>query len=432
MALGGGLWTSQNKVLPGAYINFVSADRTGLNLSERGVCAIPMILDWGKDGEVFKVNSENVRKESFNVFGYDYSDEKMKPIREVFRRANTLYVYRLNSGEKATNDFATANHSGIRGNEIKIVITANVDEPSKFDVSTLVDTKTVDTQIVKEAKELAANDFVTFKTDATLKETAATPLAGGTNGDVTGDSHLKALKALETVAFNTLGCTSAEDDVKKLYAEHTKRMRDEVGAKFQTVIYKSPSDYIGVIDPTSKVIGADEQNIVYWLTGAEAGCNVNETLTNTKYDGEYMIDTSLDQDELKTAIKNGEFVFHKVGDEIHVLTDINSYVSFTKEMNEDFSINQVVRVLDQIGNDIASLFNTSYLGKMQNDKSGRVSLWNDVVKIFGKLQDIRAIENFDSGAVTVDAGEDKRSVIVNATCQPTCAMEKLYMTVTVE
>lgn len=432
MALGGGLWTSQNKVLPGAYINFVSADRTGLNLSERGVCAIPMILDWGKDGEVFKVNSEDVRKEAFNVFGYDYSDEKMKPIREVFRRANSLYVYRLNSGEKATNDFATALYSGTRGNEIKIVITANVDEPSKFDVSTLVDTKTVDTQTVKEAKELVVNDFVTFKTDATLKETAAAPLAGGTNGDVTGENHLKALKALETVAFNTLGCTSAEDDVKKLYAEHTKRMRDEVGAKFQTVIYKSPSDYIGVIDPTSKVIGADEQNIVYWLTGAEAGCNVNETLTNTKYDGEYMIDTSLDQDELKTAIKNGELVFHKVGDEIHVLTDINSYVSFTKEMNEDFSINQVVRVLDQIGNDIASLFNTTYLGKIQNDKSGRVSFWNDVVTIFGKLQDIRAIENFDSGAVTVDAGEDKRSVVVNATCQPTCAMEKLYMTVTVE
>lgn len=432
MALGGGLWTSQNKVLPGAYINFVSADRTGLNLSERGVCAIPMILDWGKDGDVFKVNSEDVRKEAFNVFGYDYSDEKMKPIREVFRRANTLYVYRLNSGEKATNDFATANYSGIRGNEIKIVITANVDEPSNFDVSTLVDTKTVDTQTVKEAKELVANDFVTFKTDATLKETAATPLVGGTNGDVTGDSHLKALKALETVAFNTLGCTSTEDDVKKLYAEHTKRMRDEVGAKFQTVIYKSPSDYIGVIDPTSKVIGADEQNIVYWLTGAEAGCNVNETLTNTKYDGEYMIDTSLDQDELKTAIKNGELVFHKVGDEIHVLTDINSYVSFTKEMNSDFQINQVVRVLDQIGNDIAALFNTTYLGKIQNDKSGRVSFWNDVVTLFGKLQDIRAIENFDSGAVTVDAGEDKRSVVVNATCQPTCAMEKLYMTVTVE
>ena len=338
----------------------------------------------------------------------------------------------MNSGEKSTNDFATANYSGIRGNEIKIVITANVDEPSKFDVSTLVGTKTIDTQTVKEAKELVSNDFVTFKTDATLKETAATPLAGGTNGDVTGDSHLKALKALETVAFNTLGCISTEDDVKKLYAEHTKRMRDEVGAKFQTVIYKSPSDYIGVIDPTSKVIGADEQNIVYWLTGAEAGCNVNETLTNTKYDGEYMIDTSLDQDELKTAIKNGELVFHKVGDEIHVLTDINSYVSFTKEMNEDFSINQVVRVLDQIGNDIASLFNTTYLGKIQNDKSGRVSLWNDVVTIFGKLQDIRAIENFDSGAVTVDAGEDKRSVVVNATCQPTCAMEKLYMTVTVE
>ena len=407
MALGGGTFTLQNKVLPGAYINFVSVEKASANISDRGYCAIPMALDWGKDKEVFKVNSDSVMNDAFKIFGYIYTDEKLKPIREIFKHATTLYVYRLNSGEKAANDFATANCSGIRGNDIKIVITKNVNDTSAFDVSTLVDTKTVDTQTVKSAKELVANDFVTFKSDAVLAETAATPLEGGTNGDVTADSHLEALKALETVSFNTLGCISNDKDVKSVYAEYTKRMRDQVGAKFQAVIYKSPSDYIGVIDATSIVTDADEQNIVYWLTGAEAGCNVNRTLTNMKYDGEYMIDTSLDQDGLKTAIKNGELVFHKVGDEIHVLTDINSYVSFTKEMNSDFSINQVVRVLDQIGNDIAALFNTTYLGKIQNDKAGRISFWNDLTTYFNKLQDIRAIENSSTEDVEVLPGEGR-------------------------
>ena len=71
MALGGGTWTSQDKVLPGSYINFVSADKAGITLSDRGVCAIPMELDWGKDGEVIKVNAEDVRNVSYRVFGHD-------------------------------------------------------------------------------------------------------------------------------------------------------------------------------------------------------------------------------------------------------------------------------------------------------------------------------------------------------------------------
>ena len=76
MALGGGTWTSQDKVLPGSYINFVSADKAGITLSDRGVCAIPMELDWGKDGEVIKVNAEDVRNVSYRVFGHDYTDEE--------------------------------------------------------------------------------------------------------------------------------------------------------------------------------------------------------------------------------------------------------------------------------------------------------------------------------------------------------------------
>ena len=47
MALGGGIWTSQNKILPGTYQNFVSAKVTGIGAGDRGVCAIPFTGDWG-------------------------------------------------------------------------------------------------------------------------------------------------------------------------------------------------------------------------------------------------------------------------------------------------------------------------------------------------------------------------------------------------
>ena len=81
--------------------------------------------------------------------------------------------------------------------------------------------------------------------------------------------------------------------------------------------------------------------------------------------------------------------------------------------------------------DIAKIFNTRYLGVVPNDKAGRASLWNDIVKHHQKLNDIRAIEDFDSSKLTVEQGDTKNSVVVYDEITPVNAMAKLYMTVTV-
>ena len=94
-------------------------------------------------------------------------------------------------------------------------------------------------------------------------------------------------------------------------------------------------------------------------------------------------------------------------------------------------MNQTVRVLDQIANDIASLFCTRYLGVIPNDAAGRLSLWNDIVKHHQELERARAIESFSPQGVQVQAGPTKRSVVVTDQITPVCAMEQLYMTVTV-
>ena len=88
-----------------------------------------------------------------------------------------------------------------------------------------------------------------------------------------------------------------------------------------------------------------------------------------------------------------------------------------------------MRVLDQVANDTAVLFNTKYLGEFPNDASGRVSLWNDLVDLDKKLEKIRAIQDFSSDDVTVEAGETKRAVLVAQTINPTVAMGQLYMAV---
>ena len=72
MALGGGNWLTQNKVLPGAYINFTSVSKASATLSDRGVAAIPLPLAWGPEGTVFEVTNGDLQKNSMDIFGYSY------------------------------------------------------------------------------------------------------------------------------------------------------------------------------------------------------------------------------------------------------------------------------------------------------------------------------------------------------------------------
>ncbi|HBF6777295.1 TPA: phage tail sheath family protein [Clostridioides difficile] len=435
MALGGGTFVTQNKILPGSYINFISAKRATSSLSDRGIVAMPLELDWGIDEEVFQVTNDDFEKYSTKFFGYDYTHEKLKGLRDLFKNIRLGYFYKLNKGVKASCTIAIAKYSGIRGNDLKVIVTTNIDDNTKFDVVTLLDNKKVDTQIAKVITDLQDNDYITWKKDATLEASAGLVFTGGTNGEaVTGAEYQAFLNKIESYSFNALGCLATTTEIKSLFVEFTKRMRDKVGAKFQTVLYKkSDADYEGVVSVENKIkdTGLLESSLIYWVTGAIAGCDINKSNTNKTYDGEFDVDVNYTQIQLEEALKSGKFIFHKVGDEVHVLEDINTFVSFTDDKNDDFSSNQTVRVLDQIANDIATLFNDKYLGKVPNDKAGRISFWNDVVKHHKELENIRAIEDFKTDDVSVELGNDKKTVIVSDAVKVINAMSKLYMTVSV-
>jgi len=441
MALGGGTWLVQNKVLPGSYINFSSVAKASASLSDRGYAAAPFVLSWGPEDEVFAVTSGEFQKNSKILFGYGYDHPKLLALREIFLHATTVYCYRLGTGaNKATSTFAEAKYPGVRGNDISIVIAANVDDADMWDVSTYLDGVCIETQTVASAADLEANDWVTFKTSATLEATAGTPLTGGTDvTGITGDSHQAFLDKIEAYAFNTLCCPAADATIVKLYATYTARMRDEVGAKFQLVAWQpSTTDYEGVIGAWNTVTHAtitdvDSHAIVYWLTGAQAGVAVNKSLTNFKYDGELIIDTDYTQAELEAALKAGKFMFHNVNGVVRVLEDINTLLTLTDTKGEIFQSNQTMRVCDQIANDTAVLFNTRYVGTVPNDASGRAALWGDVVKLIQQLESIRAVEDFDTDTVVCEQGDKKKAVLLTINgLNIVNAMAQLYMSVIIQ
>ena len=151
------MYTVQNKVLPGAYINFVSAARASATLGDRGTAAFPLSLDWGPENEVVTIENSEFQKGSLALTGYAYTADELRPLREIFANAKTLHLFRLNSGgAKAACKYAEAKYPGKIGNELKIVIQQNegftVSTNEVYDVSTYIGTTLVDTQKARPAR----------------------------------------------------------------------------------------------------------------------------------------------------------------------------------------------------------------------------------------------------------------------------------------
>ena len=436
MPLGGGTFTAQNKILPGYYVNFASGARAASALSQRGVAAIPMELHWGPTDTVMSITGAEFRKNGLKLLGYAENAPEMLPLREIFKNAHTVLLYRLaNGGAAAANKYATAKYIGTRGNDVKISVTKSVDNEEFYDVCTYLGSALVDRQTVESAGALVDNDFVSFKTTETLAETVGEPLTGGSDGEeITGEQYQAFLDKIETYSFHALGCPTDTEAVSALFVAFTKRMREDVGAKFKTVVFRTAADYEGVINLENEAVGADapKYGLVYWVTGAEAGCALNASNMNRAYDGEYAVDVSYTQAELEAGILGGKFMLHNENGEVRVLEDVNSLVTVTVEKGEDFKSNQTVRICDQIALDAAALFATRYKGTVLNDDDGRISLWNDICKILEELETIRAVVDFDTASVTLEQGESRKAVVCSLSgLHIVNAMSQLYMSVVI-
>lgn len=249
--LGGGTFTAQDRVIPGAYINFVSAAQTGVDISGRGIVAIPLALSWGKEHTVQKITAEEFRRDCLEIFGYPMESREMLPFRELFKNAVTVYYYRLNNEAiKSSNNLGEARYGGVRGNAIRLVVQKNVDDETKYDVKTYLDTAICDRQTVAAASELKDNEFVIFKKDAELEETAGMEMVGGSDGGpANGEAYQEFLDKIQSCQFHVLACDTTDVSTKSLFTAFTNRMRDDMGVKFQTVLYRADAGIrIGLLD----------------------------------------------------------------------------------------------------------------------------------------------------------------------------------------
>lgn len=452
--MAGGTWTSQNKVRPGVYIRFASGEDYRMTIGERGTVAIYNPVFWGPTDEVFEVTPN---MDTTALLGAPIS--QILFLREMFKGSNRtdppkkVLLYRASTtGDRyaiaSIGDLTvSAKYRGTIGNSITIQVIANTD--STYTVNTIYDGVIRDSRTVTGALALdqVDNGWVTFTAVSdTMAATAGTALAGGANGTVGAPQHAAFLTAIEPYHFDVLALTEGSNaTIRSAYFEFVKRLADENGQYSQLVCSTGGIDtevlpnsrfIIDVVSPVTIGSGDDLQllypsEVVYWVAGATAGAQYNQSLTYAKYPGARPFNR-LTNDQVISGINRGKFILtNDDQDEARVETDINTLTTYTQDIGKVYHKNRVMRLCNTLANDVYQQFSDNFIGVVTNNEAGRERLKAAIVGYMLQLQAGEGIRDFNPRDVEVLPGEDIDAVVVNLAFYALDAVEKIYMTVTV-
>lgn len=444
--MAGGTWQSQNKVRPGVYIRFTSSRGLDLNVGERGVVAICEPMSWGPVGVVQTVEpGDDMRP----YCGYDITAPQARFLNEIFKGTNRtsapyrLYLYRPTASGSASATAtsgvltATAKYPGVRGNDITIVITEDVDNEGSFTVSTVVDNVIQDEQTAANVAELVANDWVEWSGTGALTATVGAPLTGGADGTVASSAYSTYLTAIEPYKFDVMIYDGTDTTVQDAMVAFVKRLADENGQYSQLCAANLTNpDSRYVINVCSGVTLNDGTELTaaqtcWWAGGAEAGAQYNESLTYAAYPGAIACSPVMTNSQYIDAINAGKLVLFADDNVVKVETDINSLVTMTTDITEVYRKNRVMRLCNTIANDVYQQFSDGYIGVVNNNEAGRAMFQSAIVGYLLDIQANNGIQNFEASDVEVLPGDDIDAIVVNIVIQAVDSVEKIYLTIEV-
>ena len=442
--MAGGVWLSQNKTRPGAYINFKAVPKSSMTVGDRGIVAMGLPLSWGEEGKMIEVlSSDLLDGTSQKLIGFTVFDSESKLLAGALNYAYKALVYRMNTGgEKAKttieNLTVTAKYSGEFGNKILIAITRD-SITSLFTVITYVNGVSLDSQKVSNISELENNDYVVFSGEGELSENAGAQLSGGTNGQVADSTAYPLLfKALNLMKWQTFACFSSSTEIKSSVVSFIQNMRDNEGRYVQAVVADyDGADYEGIINSVNGAIidGVEysKEDFVSVVAGMTAGSNFNESNTGKIIRGATSIIGELTDSEIKDGLSKGHFIIStSTSGNIKVEQDINSLHTYDSTRNYNFSKNRVLRTLDEIGTTTVQTWEDTYMGKVDNNSTGRGLFKSDLISYGKELQRLGGIQEFEgSEDIEISQGNDLDSVVTTWAVKPVDSMEKLYLTVNV-
>lgn len=426
-------WTTQNKRLPGAYVNFKARKEQKALVSGEG---IPALMLQGQTLAAPGFHTVAQGTDLAKLFG---TTAKIAYVAEALAVASKVLVYvpASTGGTKATGTegglTVTAVKEGAEGNKLVVNIINN--GPNMI-VTTILDNNQVDSQEVAASQLPAANDYVTFS--GTLPSsggsTTQITLSGGADGSI-DNSVDKFIAELSKQDFRVVAYgTDTADDKKKLVAA-VKEWRNEGRAIVAVINNYADANNEGVISVDNGVTLADgtkltSKEAIYRVAALSATAG-SKSLTHAEYVGAIDCDAKTPQ-EIAQTIEKGNIVFRMFRGRVLIAQDVNTLVTPADGQNDDFKKNKLVRTMDIIGEAIQAVFVENFVGQVVNDIDGRELFKQHlIVRVLDPLVAQSAL-TYSADDIKVTEGSQKEAILVTLGVKLADAMEKLYVTVEVK
>ena len=353
--------------------------------------------------------------------------------------AGANVTYTDPGAQKATatigNLVATARYFGTFGNRLSVAISAGAS--STFNVQTKLDGQIVDSQVVSAITDLVSNSYIDWSGTGDLAVNSGVVLSGGTNGEAGASDYAAFLSALEPEKFDIVICDSSDASIKASFCDFVKRLSNDEGQRCQAVVSNLSNDSECVISVYNQTVTLndgtelDSQKLTWWVGGASAGANVNESLTYASHPDAVDVTPKLTASQQESAINNGHIAFISQFGKIQILTDINTFTTFSTNKGRAFRKNRVVRTVFGLCNDIYKTFALYHIGVTDNNDDGRAALKGEILDLMSRYEGNRALQNVNPDDVTVIKGIDSDAVVIEIYCQPVDSIEKIYVNITI-
>lgn len=374
--MAGGKWDDYTvRRRPGVYVNFQTTREVSIGKQMRGTMILPMLgHDYGPEGEFVTIYN-NAPDAQIAKVGYSIGDDTptMLLLRQAMQNARCVIMYFFGGGTKAKAQqtledgslTATAMYAGERGNALAFSIVGDPDNPGAFDVTVYLDGERVGVVYgVSTVEGLAAagGDYIVFSGSGTLEAVAGMDLSGGANKQETNADIVKFLDATEHENWNCLCFNANEDSLKTSCLTKIKYLRESRGKCVNAAVPEFNADYEGIINVTKGVVLETGEELTSaqacaWVAGATAAASKTQDLTYTRYTNAVSVVDEYSHEEAEEALGRGEFFFTtREAGQVIVESDINSLVTFTETISDDYANNQMLRVYDSFNEDCQDRF----------------------------------------------------------------------------
>lgn len=271
------------------------------------------------------------------------------------------------------------------------------------------DTQTADTIIYKSVEEVETLGWSPENLDYIHKTFDGTPSKVIIERlDTTAIDYNEALKRLNNKRFNYLAIPQIEAVDTNLISSWIKTKRDIQKKTFKAVLPNTEADHEGVINfTTSGITVGDKEYTTAEYTARIAGILAGLPFTRSStYFELNEVDSITEIEDPDAAVDNGELILINDGENIKIGRGVNSLTTTTVRKTEDYKSIRVLEVMDLVKDDIRTVFNNNYVGKVNNIYDNQVLF---ITSVNGYFTDL-------SGDEILDPSAENRSEI-NVTAQ---------------